>query len=64
MKGVDVLRDQYGNRMGEIQFDGSKQVLVDRYFVRLGSYDWHDDLTRDRYGNVVGRGNVLASFLR
>ena len=39
MKGVDVLRDQYGNRMGEIQIDGSKQVLVDRYFVRLGSYD-------------------------
>ena len=33
MKGVDVLRDQYGNRIGEIQIDGSKQVLVDRYFV-------------------------------
>ena len=44
MKGVDVLRDQYGNRIGEIQIDGSKQVLVDRYFVRLGSYDSHDDL--------------------
>ena len=40
MKGVDVLRDQYGNRIGEIQIDGSKQVLVDRYFVRLGSYDF------------------------
>jgi hypothetical protein len=36
MKGVDVLRDQYGNRIGEIQIDGYKQVLVDRYFVRLG----------------------------
>ena len=23
MKGVDVLRDQYGNRIGEIQIDGS-----------------------------------------
>jgi hypothetical protein len=64
MKGVDVLRDKYGNRLGEIQFDGSKQVLVDRYFVRLGSYDSHDDLTRDRYGNVIGRGNVLGSLLR
>jgi hypothetical protein len=64
MKGVDVLRDKYGNRLGEIQFDGSKQVLVDRHFVRLGSYDSHDDLTRDRYGNVIGRGNVLASLLR
>ena len=64
MKGVDVLRDKYGNKVGEIQFDGSKQVLVDRYFVRLGSYDLHDDLTRDKYGNVVGRGNVLVSLLR
>jgi hypothetical protein len=54
MKGVDVLRDKYGNRIGEIQIDGSKQVLVDRYFVRLGSYDSHDNLTRDKYGNVVG----------
>ena len=57
MQGVDVLRDKYGNRIGEIQIDGSKQVLVDRYFVRLGSYDSHDNLTRDKYGNVVGRGN-------
>ena len=56
MKGVDVLRDQYGNRIGEIQIDGSKQVLVDRYFVRLGTYNSHDNLTRDSYGNVVGRG--------
>ena len=47
MKGVDVLRDRYGNRLGEIQIDGSKQVLVDRYFVRLGSYDSHDNLTRE-----------------
>ena len=45
---------------GSAQIDGSKQVLVDRYFVRLGSYDSHDNLTRDKYGNVVGRGNVLV----
>ena len=47
MKGVDVLRDRYGNRIGEIQIDGSKQVLVDRYFNRLGSYDSHDNLTTE-----------------
>jgi hypothetical protein len=64
MKGVDVLRDQYGNRIGEIQIDGSKQVLVDRYFVRLGSYDSHDNLARDKYGNVVGRGSVVVTLLR
>ena len=48
MKGVDVLRDRYGNKIGEIQTDVSKQVLVDRYFARLGSYDSHDNLTRDK----------------
>jgi hypothetical protein len=61
MRGVDV---QYGNRLGEIQIDGSKQVLVDRYFVRLGQCDSHDSLTRDKYGNVAGRANVLVSLLR
>ena len=64
MKGVDVLRDQYGNKIGEIQTDVSKQVLVDRHFARLGSYDSHDNLTRDKDGNVVGRGNILVSLLR
>jgi hypothetical protein len=64
MQGVDVLRDQYGTRIGEIQIDGSKQVLVDRYFARLGSYDSHDNLTRDKYGNVVGRGNLLVTLLK
>jgi hypothetical protein len=63
MQGVDVLRDRYGNRIGEIQIDGSKQVLVDKYFARLSSYDSHDNLTRDQYGDVVGRGNVLVSLL-
>jgi hypothetical protein len=60
MQGVDVLGDRYGNRIDEIQIDGSKQVLVDKYFVRLGSYDSHDDLSRDKYGDVVGRGNLLV----
>ena len=31
---------------------------------RLGSYDSHDNLTRDKYGNVVDRGNVLVTLLR
>ena len=64
MQGVDVLGDRYGNRIDEIQIDGSKQVLVDKYFVRLGSYDLHDDLSRDKYGDVVGRGNLLVTLLK
>ena len=67
MKGVDVLRDQYGNRIGEIQIDGSKQVLVDRYFslasAHMSSHD-NADLATKITENVVGRGNVLVTLLR
>jgi hypothetical protein len=64
MTGREVLRDKYGNILGEIRIDGSKQTLRDKYFNPLGSYDAHDDWTRDKYGNPVGRGNLLTSLLK
>jgi hypothetical protein len=42
MTGREVLRDRYGNRIGEIEFNGSKRVLRDKYGDRLGEYDSHD----------------------
>ena len=63
MDGNEVLRDKYGNRLGEVVTRGSKSTLRDLYGILLGSYDAHDDWTRDRYGNFVGRGNLLATFL-
>ena len=63
MNGVDVLRDKYGNRLGEIQIDGSKQVLVDRYFVRLGSYDAHDNLLPTSPETLLAE-ETLVSLLR
>jgi hypothetical protein len=64
MTGREVLRDKYGTIIGEIRTEGSKQTLWDRHFNRLGSYDSHDDLTRDSYGNFVGRGNLLVTLLK
>jgi hypothetical protein len=64
MTGHEILRDRYGMRIGEVQINGSQQVLHDRYGYRLGRYDSHDDLTRDQYGNVVGRGNLLMTLLK
>jgi hypothetical protein len=49
MQGTEVLRDNYSTRIGEVRIDGSKQVLRDRYGDILGSYDSHDDLTRDKH---------------
>jgi hypothetical protein len=64
MTGREVLRDRYGNRIGEIEFNGSKRVLRDKYGDRLGEYDSHDNWTRDKYGNPVGQGDLLTTLLR
>jgi hypothetical protein len=64
MLGTEILRDRYGMRIGEIRVNGSRQVLHDRYGYILGSYDSHDDFTRDQYGTVVGRGNLLVTLLK
>jgi hypothetical protein len=63
MAGTEVLRDKYGTRIGEVRIDGSKQVLRDKYGNLLGSYDSHDDWTRDKYGNFVAQGNLLTTLL-
>ena len=64
MTGREVLRDKYGTIIGMVQVEGSHQTLRDRYGTILGSYDSHDDLTRDRYGNFIGRGNLLVTLLK
>jgi hypothetical protein len=64
MVGREILRDKYGNRLGEIESNGSKQTLRDTYGNRLGEYDSHNDFTRDKYTNLVGRGNLLVTLLK
>jgi hypothetical protein len=63
MQGMEVLRDRSGTKIGEIHTDGSRQVLRDRYGYLDGSYDSHDDATRDKYGTIVVKGNLLATLL-
>ena len=64
MTGHEVLRDRYGNRIGEIEINGSKRILRDKYGNRLGEYDSHSDWTRDKYGNPIGQGDLLAALLK
>ena len=64
MTGHQVLRDRHGNRIGEIEINGSKRILRDKAGNRLGEYDSQSDQTRDKYGNPVGQGDLLTTLLR
>jgi len=56
MQGTEKLRDKYGS---------DRRFQADTgHFNRLGSYDSHDGWTRDKYGNPVGRGNLLTTLLK
>jgi hypothetical protein len=59
-----ILRDKYGVFLGEIRIDGSKQTLWDRHFIRMGEYDSRTDWTRDKYGVIIGNGNLLTTLLK
>jgi hypothetical protein len=62
--GHEVLRDRYGNRIGGIEIDGSKRILRDKAGNRLGEYDSASGWTRDKYGDPVGHGDLLATLLK
>lgn len=59
----EMLRDRYGEKLGELVFEGSRTTLRDRYGYKLGSYDSDINLTRDTYGNLVSKGDLLTSLL-
>ncbi|OWY33947.1 hypothetical protein CEJ45_15075 [Herbaspirillum aquaticum] len=59
-----VLKDRNGNKIGtiEIRSDGT-QVGKDKYGNKRGEYDPRNDVTKDRHGNRVGKGNLLAVLI-
>lgn len=59
----EVIRDKLGNRLGEIETNGTKQIIRDRLGNRLGEYDSRDNVTRDKLGNRLGTGNTLTRLL-
>jgi hypothetical protein len=60
----DFLRDEQGRQIGSIETDANgKQVLRDKYGSLRGSYDPHDNTTRDVNGSRIGTGNLLATLL-
>ena len=65
MTGHQVLRDKFGNRIGEIEINGSKHILRDKTGNFLGSnMIAHDNWTRDKFGNPVAKGDLLVTLLK
>ena len=64
MDGRELLRDRYGTIIGQIVHVASKQTLRDRYGYMLGWYEPATDLTHDKYGMIIGRGNTLLTLLQ
>ena len=62
--GNQILRDNHGHKIGEIQTrpDG-KQTLRDGFGRHLGDYDARNNITRDTFGRRVGDGNLLSSLI-
>jgi hypothetical protein len=64
MNERNLLRDRYGTIIGQIAIEGVRQTLRDRYGYLLGWYDSTSNFTRDKYGNVIGKGNLLVTLLK
>jgi hypothetical protein len=63
MSGMEFLRDKYGNIVAWLSHADSRFTIRDKYGNLLGWYDEDTGWTRDKYGNPVGRGNLLTTLL-
>lgn len=58
------LRDRTGYLVGTItENTNGRQEARDRTGFLKGTYYRESDLTKDRSGNLVGKGNLLAALL-
>ncbi len=58
-----ILRDASGKEIGRVVKSGVDLVLKDRSGRELGRYNEKTDVTKDRDGKIVGRGNLLTFLL-
>lgn len=59
-----ALKDRNGNRIGaiEIRSDGT-QIGKDKNGNRRGEYNPKTNTTKDKNGNVYGKGNLLSVLI-
>lgn len=60
----EALRDFYGRIIGWIETDRfGNQTGRDFYNVIVGYYDVKQNVTRDFYKRIVGKGNLLSGLI-
>jgi len=59
-----VLKDRNGNKIGaiEIRSDGT-QIGKDKNGNRRGEYNPKTNTTKDKNGNLFGKGNLLSALI-
>jgi hypothetical protein len=62
-EGASALRDRRGRLLGWIEACGYLIQAKDRAGSLVGWYDPRQNVTRDRHGALVGRGDLLAALL-
>lgn len=60
-----TLRDFYNRIIGYVEIkDNGDKTLRDFYRRILGYYDAKQNVTKDFYNHIVGRGDILTSLLK
>ena len=57
-----VLKDKYGQKIGEIRTESNREVIYDKYGQRLGYFD--GKYTYNKYGQRICEGNLLTTLLQ
>jgi len=60
---TENLRDRNGHLLGKIKEVNGEYELRDASGRLLGRYNPKTNVTRDRCGRLIGRGNLLAALI-
>lgn len=61
---VTDIRDFYGRKLGSVETDDKGNKTVRDFYGRIVSYyDAVQDVTRDFYKRIIGRGDIAVSLL-
>ncbi len=63
MAKVQEFKDRKGNAYGSVHQVGSRLEVRDKHGNHRGHYDPKTDRTTDQKGNLVGKGNLLATLV-
>ncbi|MFP4096817.1 MAG: hypothetical protein ACLFUB_20205 [Cyclobacteriaceae bacterium] len=60
---TEYLKDKRGKIVGTIREQNGRLYIRDSRGQTLGTYDKDMNITKDRLGRTIGRGNLLAALL-